>query len=411
MWPVRGRSIDPGRFQPFEPSQLLYEFDGPRTFTYQDREGELFLAHWCDEDGLVRRYLVVPFTGHLVQQLLTGELSVRDALNQPRAWLLEVDHQDHVRQAWRVELADLPGDVLPQSGTMLLARLEPLLSVRALGDGIHEGSIPGSVIRTLVEGTQRAIKLLTEYVLELPSPAGRPPVTIKRLFDLPAQRLAFNSFEIAFRSPLAGSPDLYADISPEEIKVEKEVLDKVGSLLQTGLRWVTSGQPASQALTVGQAPDESRAILEAIKSITPSSQGAVQAIEIRGSLVSQMGRPVRLTRDTRRYLNATLAQLPSFPHAIIQMIGRIRELDKDRFSFELREIEGQQPRKFLFDEDLLEDVLQAYQENYRVLVVGIDGGVNLAQAVLVHRENPGARPPTPLLDSGSAARADSPAVE
>jgi hypothetical protein len=123
MWPVTGKTVDPEPFQPFKPLQVLYDFEGPRIFTHRDREGELFLAYWCDEDERATRFIVVPFTAELVRRLEQGELDVRAALEQPRCWLLEVSHDEaHVR-AWRVQLADLPADALPQPGTMLLPSL------------------------------------------------------------------------------------------------------------------------------------------------------------------------------------------------------------------------------------------------------------------------------------------------
>src|SRR5262249_16885037 len=126
MWRVAGRSVDTGLFMPFEPLEVLYDFDGPRTFTHRDREGELYLAHWVDEDEQVTRFIVVPFTPTFVERLKNGDLTLREALDQPRAWILDKAHTGEVRAAWRIQLADLPENVLPHPGTMLLPTLEPL---------------------------------------------------------------------------------------------------------------------------------------------------------------------------------------------------------------------------------------------------------------------------------------------
>ena len=56
---------------------------------------------------------------------------------------------------------------------------------------------------------------------------------------------------------------------------------------------------------------------------------------------------------------------------LVDLEGRIRELDKDRRSFELREIPGAtQAQRFAFDEDLLNDVFEAFREDVRVRVSG-----------------------------------------
>jgi hypothetical protein len=386
MWHVSGKTIGVGLFQPFKPLEVLYDFDGPRTFTHFDHDGQLCLAHWCDEDGETTRFLVVPFSEHLVQQLKDGELTLRDALDQPRIWLLDIAHSGEPLAAWIVHLADLPSDVLPLPGTMLLPTLEPLLSLRAVGEDIQEGRVPGSVIRGLVEGAQKAIKMLAEYVLDQPIQTGRPPALIKRLFDLPAQRLAFGSFEIAFRSPLSGSAILFDDLTAEDIRQEKEALQRVGDLLQIGLTWLSSTEANRASGAVGQNPDESRLILQAVKSITPSSQGPVREVEVRGTLIKNPVRPVRLNRDSRRSVNTALARTPG-RESIVQLSGHIREVDLDRLTFDLREINSEvESRKFAFDEDLIEDVLQALQEDSSVTVAGVDYPTRkLVQALAIGR--------------------------
>ena len=62
MWNHDGKPIDPSRFKPFDPVEVLYEFDGPRIFTIRDADGELDLAYWSDEEQGVARYVVVPTT-------------------------------------------------------------------------------------------------------------------------------------------------------------------------------------------------------------------------------------------------------------------------------------------------------------------------------------------------------------
>jgi hypothetical protein len=124
MWNVPGKAVDPMRFGPLRPVKTLYDFDGPKTFTFRDQDGELCLAHWCDEEANTTRYIAVAFSNRLVSQLEQGVLSVRDALEQPRAWVLDEDADGNIRSAWRVEVTELPEEVLPKSGALLLPALE-----------------------------------------------------------------------------------------------------------------------------------------------------------------------------------------------------------------------------------------------------------------------------------------------
>jgi hypothetical protein len=139
MWQIAGKNIDAAIFAPVEPVEVLYDFEGPRTFTHRDRDGQLCLAHWCDSDYDINRFIVVPFTDALVQKLKTGEITLLEAINQPHAWILDLAHSGEIREAWSVNLSNLPEDVLPKRGTMLWPSLEPLKNARALGEEIQDG--------------------------------------------------------------------------------------------------------------------------------------------------------------------------------------------------------------------------------------------------------------------------------
>ena len=131
MWEVPGESIAPERFDPFHPSKVLDHYDGPRIFTLTDRQNEFCLAFWCDGDDESDRYLVVPFSPSLRQELTEGRISVAQALDQPRLWVVDIDKTGRPSRSWRSEFSRLPREILPEPGTMLWPSLEPLLSVRA----------------------------------------------------------------------------------------------------------------------------------------------------------------------------------------------------------------------------------------------------------------------------------------
>jgi hypothetical protein len=125
MGPVKGIAVDPARFAPFRPSKVLNDLDGPRTFTFLDGDGELYLAVWFDENAETVRYLVVPFAQALLHRLETGQISVREALEQPCLWVVDRDNNGKLVTPARTTLADLPQEELPVPGKMLWPSLEP----------------------------------------------------------------------------------------------------------------------------------------------------------------------------------------------------------------------------------------------------------------------------------------------
>lgn len=366
MWDVQGEPDKSKRFTSFEPVEILYEFDGPRIFTIRDCDNELNLVYWSDEDDRATRYVVVPTSTRILGDLRKGVLSVFDALNQPRCWLCDVPLEETPALCFRVDFEAIPRDALPAQGTMLWPTLEPLLTLRAVGPEIVPGQIPGSVIRSCVEGAQKSFKVLSEYVLGQTPQAGRPDEFMRRLFDLPTQRFAFTSFEISFRMPIE-EKNLFTSI--DEKSPEVKTLEEVRNLLNKGLKWLTTSAGEEGVYSPGN-PEESAAVLRALKELTPSSQGSIDRIELKGQLVGTRVAPLILERKARQRVNAAIRSQALEPQ-LVDLVGRIRELDKDRLSFELREIEGAPGvQKFVFDEELLEDVFQAFQEDRRVRVAG-----------------------------------------
>jgi hypothetical protein len=110
----------------FEPLRILYEFDVPYIFICSDVPGNTYLAYLCGRDQQEVRYLVVPCSEDLERRLVTGDINLRDALTQYRAWLFDLDNQWNPLRAWKVNVDSLPADVLPKPGVMIYAHLPPV---------------------------------------------------------------------------------------------------------------------------------------------------------------------------------------------------------------------------------------------------------------------------------------------
>ena len=374
MWEVLGESIAPERFEPFQPSEVLDQYDGPRVFTFTSRQEEFYLAFWCDNDDQCERYLVVPCDASLRVKLTAGHISVLEALDQPWLWVVDTDRTGRPSRSWRSALQQLPREILPKRGTMLCPSLEPLLSVRALGVQIGEGITPASVIRDTIDAAEKALKILIEYVLEQVQGFGRPLRALRELYDLPAIGFGFRGFEISF-----GSPSRKDQPSLEEVEgAEKDEIDRIYSrvkaLLAKGLKLPLQGMLAPEH--IGDNPEESRVILRAIERLAPPSSGCVQSIELRGQLVGDPGvgqQPVRLERGLRPSIRRAIRVLSGESTEDRVLTGLIRELDKDRSTFELREIEdpGFTTQKFAYEPAFEEEIFDACQGDKRVRVIGV----------------------------------------
>ena len=159
------------------------------------------LAHFCDDEDERLRYFVAPTSDRILSRLKAGDLSVRSALDQPLAWLADVNRQGEVQRAWVTSIGQVPQDALPLPDVMLRPEFDPLIRLRAIGDAIRPGTLPTSVVRQLVTGVEQAIRTLVNFVFDRGGRAGRPPDNLRDYYSLHAQQFAFNSFEIGFRIP------------------------------------------------------------------------------------------------------------------------------------------------------------------------------------------------------------------
>jgi hypothetical protein len=368
MWEVKGGNVDPTRFATFEPIRILNYYDGPRLFTFEDEDRALCLACWSDEDESRSRFLVVPTSQRIIADMEGGVLSVSEALAQPRLWVVDLAHDGTLKDAWLTSLEEVPSDCQPQPRAMLDRLLEPILSLRATGDAIRPGEIPGSVIKFTVEGAQRAIKCLAEFEIDQPISKGRPSRALQKMYDLPVLRTLEASFEVQFRSPLR-EPNLFDGLEEGQIREEHAVLERVAGHLRTGLAWLTTA--SSSALPVPDNPDLSRAIISALKSLAPPSRGPIKELEIRGELATQDLQPVVLSRRARSILAGALSRVPGPKERRVEVNGRIRELNEKLMRFELH---SPAIRVCEFEPFLWDDVHELLGADEVVFVVGVETG-------------------------------------
>ncbi len=146
MWEIKGKPVDPKRFMPFEPLRVLNYYDGPRIFTFHDSDDALCLACWSDEDEKHSRFLVVAVNDRIVAELEGGLLSVREALTQPRLWVVDWATDGTIAGAWLVAHEDVPNDSQPQP-RMMLHRAERAAVSRSASEGTA-GRTNGKYTRT-----------------------------------------------------------------------------------------------------------------------------------------------------------------------------------------------------------------------------------------------------------------------
>lgn len=355
-WEVVGTPQDTAAFGSLEPEEVLFEFDGPRIYTARLIDHSHVLVYQCSAEKESARYFVVPLNDAILDSLVRGQLPVCDALDQPWSWLIVKKYNGALISAAKVPFSSLPSEAQPKPGVFLQTDQNPILSVRLIGEKLKRDAIPASVVKRAVDGATAAIKKLMEWALEVAPGEGRPEQRLRRYYDLPIQRFQFASFEVSFGSPL---PLVQTDLVDEEAKTIARVTD----LLNKGLLWASDADSPDLENSVA-----TYALVDALDKLVPPKHGVVTEVRVGGKLTGSADTKI-LTRISTDRVRGKLKEVKSDIQSVRQM-GYIREFDKDKFTFILRDVAGKEIYKCSFDDQLYDDALTVFEGESEVEILG-----------------------------------------
>ncbi|MEY4576729.1 MAG: hypothetical protein RL701_1432 [Pseudomonadota bacterium] len=352
--------------------ETLCEADAPLIYILRSEVlRQDLLAYVADETDAGIWVVLAPCSSGSLRALKNGQLSVRDALGASWAWLARMpDYTGEVSALWSVELTELPQEHLPRQGTPLYPEHEAVITTRAIGEGIAQGTTPASVIAHVASATRKAYKAVLDHLLSVTPSSGRPTDQYRALFDLPVQRFAFNSFQVEFGAP----QQLFTD--PK--------IRRATDLLMKGLSWAADESAEPLTLT---SIDERSAVLQAVLHFTPPLTGVITQIEVDGTWLHS--KPTLLTRSSRKKVRAEMKTMHS--DTFTEHMGRLGEVDRDNFTCTLRGEGGE--HRATFDDELLDDVLDIFTDGRTVKAIGIERGGRFYISAFVSTES--ASPPSP----------------
>lgn len=351
---------------PLPVQRVLYEAEQPIVYVTKTKQGQEMLAYLADEANGHQFIVVAPVTPSSLIRLESGSIGIREALTETWMWIVRTNFAQGVSEAWSVSEDAIPALHLPKAGTPLLPEHRIAFSARAVGDGIALGSVPCSVIAFVANAAKSSLKAILDHTLAA-NAEGRPTDAQRALYDLPVRQLKFASFEVGLAAPKQ-------DLFPNDI-----VLQAVNDL-QTGLEWAENIQ-SNDALEVWD-DNKTEAILRATLALTPPSHGVITSVEVGGYWLK--GHRFTLTRKSRSKVANRLRQLKE--EEIVLLSGRIGEIDDDKLSFILRDVEGESgERRGSFPEDLLDDMRSHYFEENRVEISGVIRAGKLRVTAVVRR--------------------------
>lgn len=354
-WKITGVREDTDRFDGLEPVHILYELDTPKIFTaVLDVVPVLVYESFVDVEKRLVFLIVTPTSNGVIAALKDGVKTVLQALDQPWVWIVTQNFDGKTLEVVLLDdgIRSVPVGYKPKPAAMLWPELMPLVSVRLIGDGLREGHVPASVIKRAADGIPAALKKCFEEALGTRA-QGRPDEAVRTLYDLEAQQMAFNSFEISFRAPAQSPLPLGQD-------PEVDPYLEQGVALRNAIGW---------ALDEVGTETPSIELAEALEKLVPPMHGIVEQVEVKGRIFRQ-SQSFFLDRTTTKKVKRYLTEQRAAIRSLVTVEGLIEELDKGRLTFILRSTHDGKDKNFTFSEEFLDDVITAFNSEVRVNVSG-----------------------------------------
>lgn len=371
IWAIPSNECSWIKLSKLEPEHVLDEMDGPCLFTVRSDDGQLLLAYKCGEDETVERFLVVPTSKRIVEDIEGNHLPLRCALTQ-QALMCMVDQlgDGSLTAPVQIDFEALPATALPRPNARLNPMPQPLLRVRLMGNELVPEKVPASVVKRAVDGATGAVKALIRHVLDVRQDTGRPAEWLRRYYDLPATEFAFRSFEVSF-----GMPEPPAQ---QNITEDPKVLEEVSRLLNIGLEWASAADGKESGTT-----QEWAAIVEAVSHLTPPQKGVVDSVEIGGLLAGHRRQPVLLSREASERIGFARKKFAAKTSSEAAYEGLVREFDKTHLTFWLRQPDDTNILHVSFTADQYDDVWLAFDTDRVVTVLAYTASDKSRDAELV----------------------------
>jgi len=230
--------------------------------------------------------------------------------------------------------------------------------LRAIGEGLSAGTVPASVIRQVVEGASTALRKTAAHVFKEPGKQGRASNYRRRLYDLPVQHFAYNSFEVAFSLPNTQQERLLQDEDDAEMLLIGNMLaDAI--IRSTGIK---DGDSTLETLDIE--------LLEALEKLVPPLSGTVTEFEVGGTILGQTDKSFRLNREASKHVKKALQSVRNKEEKITTLEGLVSQMDRDNLSFTLRQTSDNRDHVCAFSSEIFDEVMDAFVHENRVAISG-----------------------------------------
>jgi hypothetical protein len=278
MWSINEPASPPWTKDPIVPSEVLYEFDGPLTFT---TAFGLFdaLFHHVGQRGESQFYVVVQIDQETLEALKSGALSVRGALNRQNMWIVDLDRAFGVRRYWPCREDEFPEKLFPYRNVPLFSYMDPApdsleeanayFSIAFTGEELSKKSIPFSLLKSLIDDSYEAARRVLSPVFMAGAKSGT--------FDFPARAIP-GSLILTLDAPLISNVRLRQRTADAPLSIEEAQV----SFAEQRATFFEEARELVAAANSGNVSDalaeERFALLDNLQHIIPSDQTRIDNV-------------------------------------------------------------------------------------------------------------------------------------
>ena len=226
--------------------QVLEYYDGPRLLLQRSRAGQLYLAWWNDSEGPIDRWIYLPVSQFRLHEVLSGQLTVLEALNDPEdgdLLVTDVDvRENEVLQSLATTVSALPKDSLPLEGVRLDVPV-PVFNDRPAREGTHQldvrihgevGDTPAGVVGRFLSSIQGTLDAIGQVLTAVPTTQGPVPDSIRQQTRLNLVGTYAGSLGLRFET--------YVADGSAEVSIARDSLDWLFRLLESDQQFLHSDE-------------------------------------------------------------------------------------------------------------------------------------------------------------------------
>lgn len=333
--------------EPISPKDILYEFDGPLTFTTQFGFFDALFHKIGDRRGS-QFFLACEASPEKVEALKTGALSIRGALDSKKYWIVELSSSLQVKRYWSCSCADLPQKFLPKSGLPIHAiypvcadsieQAEAFFAINFKGEELRCDGMPFSLLRSLTNNAYEAArKILSPAFL-----VGAKSAT----YDFKV-RPALGSLILALGTPEVNAKRLRERTIAAPVPLEKvqgyfdaqneHFFDEMDDLVKITQKGEISLSYAAEKFS----------LLDNIHSIVPSGEGRIDSVEFTSTARAEF-RNLYVGENAGSKIYAAFRQAEERP---ITETGIVEQVNWKKFWFVYSSPRGNQVKCWSYEED------------------------------------------------------------